>query len=161
MRFETDRRFQVEFELVEAKYKLRQAESSLTEIESNFHESEKMVAELVTKLADAESRFANAESQLGNFELLYEVISQFLDFKELKKDLEYSGLNYAVQWLKNYAPDVNSDQLVSMFDQDWERTIRRPKIKLLNSDNLVQSTLSPQLKSNRARIMSFRVGWIK
>lgn len=30
-----------------------------------------------------------------------------------------------VQWLKSYAQEVDSDQLVSMFEQDWERTMKK------------------------------------
>lgn len=73
----------------------------------------------MSNLADAESRLANTEARLSNFDLLYEVMSQFPDFKELERYLEYSGLNYAVEWLNNFAQEVNSDKLVSMFNQDW------------------------------------------
>lgn len=96
MRLEIENRSLVEFELGEAKSMFGQSKSHLVEIESKFRESEKMVAESVSKLADAESRFSNAKVQLSNFDLLYEVMSQFPDFNELERDLEYNGLNYAV-----------------------------------------------------------------
>lgn len=69
----------------------------MTEIEFKFNEFEKVVVESVTKLADAEFRLAKAEIQLGNFDLLYDVISLFPNFKVLDKDLEYDDLNYVVK----------------------------------------------------------------
>lgn len=71
--------------------------------------SQNLVAESVVMLIDAEARLSRAETRLRNFNLLYETISQFLDFKDLEKDLEYSGLDFAMQWLKNHAPEVDTE----------------------------------------------------
>lgn len=143
-----------EVELVNIKLKLGQTESHLANIKSKFRESEKVVAEFVSKFADAESRLANTEAKLGNFDLLYEVMSQFPEFKELERDMEYCGLKYAVKWLKCFAQEVNCDQLISMFNRDWELAMKKTSDSTANldPDNEIGASLPTKIVEFKCKI---------
>lgn len=74
----------------------------------------------MTRIADVETRLVSTEARLGSFEFLHETISQFPNFKEFEKDLEYIGLDCAVKWLKNHATEVDTEQLICIFECNWE-----------------------------------------